>query len=113
MGEKKSFLGSVRSWLQGGESQKSNARESGWVEIPADNKGPVHSPTTQKVAPQPRHVVEEKRSAVRNMPTTMRPTTQDRLRKEETNVAKRVSNTPRMSSDELKKKFPGAFEAKR
>ncbi len=111
MGEKKSFLGSVRAWLQGGDSKAEGRENKEWVEINPTAAG--HSPTTQKVMPHPKAVMEEKRSGVRNAPTVLRPTTQDRLRKEETNVAKRVTNTPRMTSDELKKKFPGAFENKR
>ncbi len=112
MGEKKSFLGSVRNWLAGDESKKSQSRDtSEWVEVTGAN-APMHSPTTDKSMPKPKMVVEDRR-AVRNMPTTLRPTTQERLRKEETDVGRRVSNTPRMSSDELKKKFPGAFEGRR
>ena len=124
MKENKSLLGKLKNIFQPKEEEtKQNWNSKDWIEIKAPGgSAPISSPLRNERPVTP--IVQKSSSkftpthrgpAVPQNTTNARPLTKDRIQKERTTYSGRDPAKPveRMSADDLKKKWPGAFDQRR
>lgn len=119
MASDKSLFGKIKNiFSTPTEEPKPKWDQKDWIEI----KAPTGSQPSKPVQQQPRGLPPSQQPtshsrgpAVPQSAHHVRPTTKERIQKERTTFSGKDPAKPveRMSPDELKKKWPGAFDGKR
>ncbi len=108
--EDNSLLGRIKKlFATSNEEPKKKWNSKDWIEIKAPHGSEiVRNDRAERPAPQAR-------VSVPTSVTSVRPLAKERLQKERTSYTGSNPTQPlsRLSQDELKKKFPGAFEQRR
>src|SRR3989338_1765010 len=108
--QKKSFLGRLVDYLAGPQEQprQTNWNTPDYIEIKAAGRSDM-----PRLSPKPVEKVVPRQVSRMNSPTNLRPTTKQRINTEILGMNTRSlpqNNVPRMTREELKKKFPDAVK---
>ncbi len=117
MKENKSLFGKLKNLIKPKkEEQKPHWNSKDWIEIKAPSGSSQPNTNTLRMEkPKITPIQPTKGPAIPQSAHVLRPTTKDRIQSERTTYSGRDPAKPveRMSADDLKKKWPGAFEQKK